>query len=109
MGADHCLGGVGDDVAGNQRVLHAGVSHSDAVTDRNRREHDRSSSGHGDAEFYRLDDFVEVHVSRHNLIVGADDTDYRARQLLFGKSERVVQTPVRSIGKSVNDSILYHA
>ena len=47
------------------------MSHGDSVTDSNRGEYNRCSSCHSDAHFYRLHDLIQIHMSWHDLIVGA--------------------------------------
>src|SRR5699024_9196764 len=86
VGHGHGLCGVRDQVSCHQGVLHADMSHGNAVTDGNGREHDGRSACHGNSHFYSLDDLVQVHVTRHDLIVGSDDTDQRSVQFLLRKS-----------------------
>ncbi len=87
----HALGGICDQVTGHQGILHALVSHGDAVTDCDRRENYRCAAGHGNAHFNGIDDLVDVHVSRYDLVVGRDDADQRPLHLFLGHSQCVEQ------------------
>ena len=73
MGDGHTLRGIRDQIPGYQGVLHANVAHGNPVADRNGREHHRGASPHGHAQLHRLHDLVQIHMARHNLIVGADN------------------------------------
>ena len=50
---------------------------------------DRIAAGLGDAELYGLGDFVKIHVSGDDLIIGTYDTDHRASSLFLGVTEGV--------------------
>ena len=94
--ADHCvklvcprktLGRVRNQVSRDERVLHARVTHRNAVADRNRRHHDRHAASLCDAELHGIDNLVEVHVTRDNFVIGRDDADERLFHLLRGESK----------------------
>ena len=89
MGHGHGLGGVRDQIPCHQGVFHADMAHGNAVTDRNGRKYDGRSACHGNSHFYSLHNLVQVHMPRHDFIVGADDTDQRTIQLLLCQSQRV--------------------
>ena len=87
----HALGGICDQITGHQGILHALVSHGDAVTDCDRRENHRCTASHGNAHLNGIDDLVDVHVSRYDLVVGGDNADQRTLHLFLGHSQCVEQ------------------
>ena len=76
----HCHGlcGICDQISCDQRIFHTDMSHGDTVTYSDGREHHRCSSCHGNAHLYCLHDLVQVHMSRYDLIIGADNSDQRS-------------------------------
>ena len=108
VGLGHALGGVGDQVPGDQRILHADVSHGNAVTYSNGREHNRCAAGHGNAQLDRLGDLVQVHVAGNDLIIRTYDTDQRPFPLLFGVTKRVEQASCRCLRDTVFYRITLH-
>ena len=94
MGDGHTLGRVGNQVPCYQRILHADMAHGNAVADRNGRENHRGSSRHGHAQLDGFHDFIQVHMTRHNLVIGTDDSHQRLFHLLLGHSQCVKQGPV---------------
>ena len=94
MRSRETLGRIRNQVSCNQGVLHARVSHRNAVADRNGRHHDRHAARLCDAELHGIDNLVEVHVARDNFVVGRDDTDERLLHLLLGKAECIKQRAV---------------
>ena len=91
----HRLGGISDQVTGDEGILHASVTHRDTVTDCDRREHDRRSACHGYSLLYGFDDLVDIHMTRYDLIIGADDADQRTLHLLLGQTKCVQQRALR--------------
>ena len=83
VGFQHGFGGVGDQVTGDQRILHTFMAHGDAVTDGDGGENDGGAAGHGNAQLHGIHDFIEVHVTGDDLIVGADHGNQGALLLLF--------------------------
>ena len=75
MRQHHGLGGIGNDIACNQRIFHAGVSHGNAVAHRNGRKQDGGAAIHGDPHFNGLGNFIQIHVAGHNLVVRANHAD----------------------------------
>ena len=94
VGHSHSLGGVGNEIPGDQGVFHALMAHSQAVAHRDSRKHNGGAAGHGNAGFHSLHDFIQVHVAGNNVILGADHADQRTLQFLFGKSQGVEQGAV---------------
>ena len=86
MGRDHGLGGVRDQVAGHQRILHAHVAHGDAIAHGNGREHNGRAASQPHTGLHSLYDFIQVHVTGHDLVPGADDAHQGAVHFLFGQS-----------------------
>ena len=71
----HTLGGVSDQVTGYQGVFHSHMAHGNTIAYCNSREYDRGTACHSNTLLYCVYDLVQVHVSRHDLIVGAYDAD----------------------------------
>ena len=67
--------GVGDDIAGRQRVQHAGVAHGDAVVHSHRVELARNAAGFPDGLGNDASDLVQMNVARQELIEGVGDGD----------------------------------
>ena len=105
MGKRHGLGGVGDEVARDERVLHADMTHGDAVAHGDGGEDDGGAAGHGDAHLDGVDDLVEIHVAGNDLVVRAHDAHERAGDLLVGEAQRVVQRAMRPVHGAELDGI----
>ena len=89
VGFSHALRGIRDQITGDEGIFHADMSHGDTVADSNRGEHDGHSACHCDTHLDRLGNFVQVHVSGDDLIIGTYDTDHRASSLFLGVAEGV--------------------
>ena len=85
------------------------MAHGNTVTYGNGREDNGRAARFCDTHLNRFGNFVEVHVARDNFIVRADNTDERFAELLFCQAECVVKGAVRSIVKTVNNSIFNHS
>ena len=94
VGDGHGLGGVGNEIPGDQGVLHADVAHGDAVAHGDGGELHRRAAGGADARLDGLGDLVEVHVAGDDLVVGAHHADEGALQLLLGVAQGVEQGAV---------------
>ncbi len=77
MALDGQFDGVGDDLAADQRGLHAGRAHRDAVGDDDGVEIDRIAARCDDAGAHILGQAVQVHVARRDRRPGVDDADHR--------------------------------
>ena len=108
MREDHRLGRVGDEVTRDERVLHAGVTHGDAVADGDGREHDGSAASHGNAQFHRVHDLIQVHMAGDDLVVGADHGNQGPLLLLFRQAKSVIQAPVGGVLGAVHDLVFHH-
>ena len=84
MGNSHCFGTVCDQFTADERILHAFVSHCDTVADGNSREDDRNTAGKGNALFNSINDLVQIHMSRNDVVLGAHDTDERFLDFFIG-------------------------
>ena len=94
VGDGHGLGGVGNEIPGDQGVLHADVAHGDAVAHGDGGELHRRAAGGADARLDGLGDLVQVHVAGDDLVVGAHHADEGALQLLLGVAQGVEQGAV---------------
>ena len=94
MGNGHSLGGIADQITGDQRILHADMPHGNTVADRNGRELNRRTACHPDASLYGLSDLVPIHMTGNDLIIGADHAYQRAVRLLLGITQRRKQRPI---------------
>ena len=94
VGGHHGLGGVGNEVPGDQGILHPHMAHGNAVTDRDGGEGHRGSPRRPDAGLDRLHNFIQVHVTGYNLIPGAHHPHQGPVQLLLGIAQGVEQGPV---------------
>ena len=92
MGIAGVFHGVGDDVAGRQRIQHAGVPHGDAVVHCDGVELARNATG----LLYSFGDeaanLVEVHVTWHEFIEGVGDSDNRFAEILAINAGSSVQS-----------------
>ena len=88
---------IRDQVSCHERIFHPDMSHRDAVADCDRRYHDRRASRHRDSHLHCLCDLIQVHMPRHDLIVGADHSDQRPVQLFLGHPKRIKQRSVRRL------------
>ena len=70
----HTLCGICDQITGNQRVFHSCMSHCNTITNCDCREHDRCTACHCNTHFYSFYDFIQVHMTRYDLIIGTYDT-----------------------------------
>ena len=104
----HGLGGVGDQITGNQRILHSGMSHGNTVANGDGREDDGCTAGHGHTQLYGLHDLVQIHMSRNDFVVRADDADKGFCLFFLGQSQGMKQTAVGSIFYTVNYIFFRH-
>ena len=95
VGERHGLGGIGDEVARDKRILHANVPHGDAVAHGDGGEQHGGASGCAHAGLDRFGDLVEIHVPGDNFVEGGHNADQRAANFLFRIAERVKQAAVR--------------
>ena len=108
VGDGHGLGGVGDQVTGDQGVLHADVAHGDAVAHGNGGELHRSAAGGADTRLHGLGDLVQIHVAGHDLIVGAHHADEGTLQLLLGVAQSIEQGAVGGAFHALGNIVAAH-
>ena len=97
MSDGHTLGGVSNQVSGNQGILHSHMSHGDTVADSDCGEHNGNTAGLCHAQLYRIHDLIDIHMTGNDLIVGADDSHHRLSHLFCGKSKSIEQTSCRCL------------
>ena len=93
----HTFGRICDQITGNQGIFHADMSHSDTITDCDRRKYNRCAASHRYTQLHGIYNLVQVHVSRNNLIIRTYDTDERFVHLLFRHTECIKQRTVRCL------------
>ena len=89
------LHAVGDQVARDQRRLHALVAHGDAVGHRDGGELARRAAGLGDALLHRLRLAAERDVAGRRLVPAGGDADEGLVDLVLGQAHRVVVAAMR--------------
>ena len=73
------------------------MSHGNTVTDCNRGKYHRRPSGHGHSQLYSFHDLIQIHMARHNLIIGAYDANHGLFHLFFRHSKGIEQGAVRRL------------
>ena len=86
---------VGDDLAADQRGLHALAAHRDAVGDRDGVELERRAAGLADAVLHVHGELAQVIVAGTNLDPGVGDADERLPQILVGQAGGAQHRPRR--------------
>ena len=99
MRAHRQLDRIRDDLAADQRRLHAGMAHGDAVGDGDGRELARRAAGGHDALLHRLRLARQRDVARRRLVPGRHDADERLGDLLLRKPHRIEHRAVRRAGR----------
>ena len=90
-----CFHGIGNQFAGRQRILHADMTHRNAVTDADCRHQNRCAASHADAGLDSSGNFIQIDVTRNNLAVCGNHADNRTRHLLLGQTAGTQQRTVR--------------
>ena len=107
----HGLHAVADQLAGGQRVFHAHMTHGDAVAHADGGDQDGGTTGHLHTGLDRLGDLIQIHVSGHDLAVGAHHANEGALQFLRGVAQRIKQAAVgrtlRALGHVVTSHGLF--
>ena len=85
----HTFRRVGDQIPCHQGILHADMPHSNTVADCNSRKYNRHAAGFSHTQSHRVHNFIQIHMSGHNLVVGADDAHHRLLHLLLGKPKGI--------------------
>ena len=87
----HGLGGVGDQITGDEGVFHTHMTHGDTVTHGDGGELHRRTACGADARLHRLGDLVQIHMTGDDLILRAHHADKGALQFFLGIAQRVQQ------------------
>ena len=87
----HCLNGVCDQISGYQRIFHTDMAHCDTIAYSDRRELNRHSACFCHTKLCSLCQFVQIHMTRNDLIVSVYDTDHRFLHFFSGKAECIKQ------------------
>ena len=106
----HCFCWIRNQISCYKRILHSHMTHSYTVAYRYCWKFYRSSSCKAYSGFYRLGNFVEIHMSGNNLVLRRYNADKRSFHFLFCKTKGIKQRPV---GRSFNaycyiPAVLFH-
>ena len=82
----HTFGRIGNQISGNKGILHSDVSHGNTVTYGNGWENNRYTTGLRNPHTNRVHNLIDIHVTRYDLVVGADDADHRLLHLVCGEA-----------------------
>ena len=104
----HRFGGIGDQVTGDERVFHTRMPHCNPVANGDRGEHNRRTARHRHAELYRIANFIQIHMPRHDFVVRANDADERTGLFFVRQAKRVIQRSMRRVMKSVYYGFFNH-
>ena len=104
----HSLCRIRNEISRHKRIFHPRMSHSNSITYRNGREHNRCSSCHCHTHFYRIGNLIKIHMSRYNFIIRADDAHQRFFQFFVCKSKCVKKGSVRGLLHSFCYCITFH-
>ena len=99
----HRLDGVGDDLAGNQRVFHALRTHGNAIGDRDGVEDHRFAARFVHPQGHVHREVVDMNVARRHLAPGRDHADLRLVEIFLLEPDGVEHGPARRPLRSVHD------
>ena len=108
MGQSHTLRGIRNQIPRDKRVFHPHMAHGDSVTDRYGAKNHRHAARLGYSKLYSLHNFIKIHMSRHNLIVGAYNAHHGLFHFLPGKSKGIEQASVGSLLHTALNMITSH-
>ena len=101
--SDHGLDRVGDDLARDQRIAHAGRTHRDAVGDGDGVEQHGLAARGVDAALGLGGELVEMHVAGREVRPARGDADLRPSEVRVGEPHRAQHRPGRRLLRSVDD------
>ena len=104
----HGLHAVADQLTRGQRVLHAHMTHGDAIAYTDGGDQDGGTTGHLHTGLDSLGDLIQIHVSGHNLAVSAHHADEGALQLLRGVAQRIKQAAVGRALRALSHIVTSH-
>ena len=84
VGVHHILDGVGNQLAGRQRVKHAAMAHSDTIIHRNGIELFSNAAGGFDLLSNQFTEVAQVNVARHELGKRVYDSNNRFTEVIIG-------------------------
>ena len=87
---------VGNGFAGNERVMHAIMVHGNAVAHADGGNLERNAAGHINASLHGFADFIEVIVTRNNVVAGIEHRDEGLLHFFIGKAVGLQQAAVGS-------------
>ena len=95
MGVGHNLHGIRNVLAGRQREEHTLMVHRNAVAYADGGELHRGTASYADTGFHSLCDFIQMHMSGNDLILGADHADDGTVQFLLSQAQSPEQGAMR--------------
>ena len=84
------------------------MAHGDTVTNGDGREYDRISACFQDAGLDGFGDFVKIHVTGNDFIIGGHNTDQRAVHVFFSHTQCIEERAVRCAFNAALDLIRLH-
>ena len=75
MSCSHTFGRICNQIPCYERIFHTNMAHSNTVTYSNSREDDWCAASHGNAHFYSINNFVNIHMSRYDFIIRTHNTN----------------------------------
>ena len=107
-GLDDDLGGIGDELAAAQGVLHAYVVHGDAVADPDGAEFDGGAAGHVDPVFDRPGDAVQMGMAGDDRVGRIGHADQGALDFIVRVADCFEQGSVRCAFDAFFDVVALH-
>ena len=104
----HRLHGVGNDLAAGQGILHARVSHGNAVVDADRVEDERHAAGRADALLDVDAHLVQMDVAGNDVGIAVANGDERLAEIVVGHAGGAEQAAVRCAGIAQFDDVGTH-
>ena len=105
---EHRLHGVGNHLAAGQRILHARVSHGDAVVHADRVEDERHAAGRADALLDVDAHLVQMDVAGNDVGIAVANGDERLAEIVVGHAGGAEQAAVRCAGIAQFDNVGTH-
>ena len=108
VGLEHRLHGVGNHLAAGQRILHARVSHGNAVVDADGVEDERHAAGRADALLDVDAHLVQMDVAGNDVGIAVANGDERLAEIVVGHAGGAEQAAVRCAGIAQFDDVGTH-
>ena len=84
------------------------MSHGDSVAYRDRRKYNRDAACFRNAQFNCIYNFIQIHMARYDLIIGAYDTDHRLFHFFFCEAKCIEKASMRCLLHSAFYIITFH-